>query len=210
MTWAAGWFSLDFPGAGSPESRTGVGWQGVVGVSVYERLMDGVGEDFDRHVLAAILAIGATEAPLPLTCAVGLDAGQLARLLDSRFPGCADLVPADADRGEDALEEADLRRLLMEKSTDPTAELTAWLAAMVARRALRPRHLWQDLGLGSRAELSRLMQVHFAPLAALNDRDMKWKKFFYRQLCEDEGVLICKSPICDTCSDYPVCFGPEH
>lgn len=177
---------------------------------VYERLMAKVGDDFDSHVLAAILAIGATEAPLPLTSAVGLDAGQLARLLETRFPGCADLVPAEAEKVDDALEEADLRRLLVEKSTDPQAELTIWLAAMVARRALRPRHLWQDLGLRSRAELSQLMRTHFAPLAALNDRDMKWKKFFYRQLCADEGVLICKSPVCDTCSDYPVCFGPEN
>lgn len=178
-------------------------------MSLYERLMDGGPQDFERHVLAAILAIGATEAPTPLSAAVGLDGAALERLMERYFPDCRDMVPAGADAGADALEEPDLRRLLADNATQPGTELTGWLAAMVARRSLRPRHLWQDLGFGSRAELSELMRTHFAPLAARNDRDMKWKKFFYRQMCEEEGVLICKSPICDTCSDYSACFGPE-
>ncbi len=38
---------------------------------------------------------------------------------------------------------------------------------------------------------------------------MKWKKFFYRQYCEQAEVLICASPSCARCSDYPACFGPE-
>jgi nitrogen fixation protein NifQ len=50
------------------------------------------------------------------------------------------------------------------------------------------------------------MRRHFRGLAELNDRDMKWKKFFYRQLCQREGVLICKSPNCDICSDFSLCF----
>ncbi|MCX7161517.1 MAG: nitrogen fixation protein NifQ [Rhodocyclales bacterium] len=42
-----------------------------------------------------------------------------------------------------------------------------------------------------------------------NSGDMKWKKFFYRQLCEAAGVLICKSPSCANCCDYSHCFGAE-
>ena len=45
-----------------------------------------------------------------------------------------------------------------------------------------------------------------APLFRLG---MKWKKFFYRQLCERSGMLICKSPRCADCVDYRICFGPE-
>jgi nitrogen fixation protein NifQ len=38
---------------------------------------------------------------------------------------------------------------------------------------------------------------------------MRWKKFFYRQLCEQADVLICKSPSCGVCCDYASCFGAE-
>jgi nitrogen fixation protein NifQ len=39
---------------------------------------------------------------------------------------------------------------------------------------------------------------------------MKWKKFFYRQLCEKAQVPICKSPSCAICTDYKLCFAPEE
>ena len=39
---------------------------------------------------------------------------------------------------------------------------------------------------------------------------MKWKKFFYRQLCQSEGVVICKSPVCSACEDFAQCFGQEE
>ena len=38
----------------------------------------------------------------------------------------------------------------------------------------------------------------------------KWKKFFYRQLCQQAEILICKSPSCAVCSDHAQCFeAPE-
>lgn len=83
------------------------------------------------------------------------------------------------------------------------------VAETVAVACLGDQHLWQDLGLASRAELSVLMRHWFPALVALNGGDMKWKKFFYRQLCQRAGILICKSPSCAACSDQPLCFGPE-
>lgn len=83
------------------------------------------------------------------------------------------------------------------------------VALTVAVASLGDQHLWQDLGLASRAELSALMRHWFPALVAKNHRDMKWKKFLYRQLCEREQVLICKSPSCVACSDFDLCFGPE-
>ena len=70
-------------------------------------------------------------------------------------------------------------------------------------------HLWQDLGLPHRGDLSALLHRHFRPLAERNDQDMKWKKFFYRKLCEREGVLVCKAPNCAVCDDVGLCFGAE-
>ncbi|HEY6898882.1 MAG TPA: nitrogen fixation protein NifQ, partial [Rhodocyclaceae bacterium] len=58
-------------------------------------------------------------------------------------------------------------------------------------------------------ELSALMLRFFPALAAKNSGDMKWKKFFYRQLCEQTGLLMCKSPHCADCSDYRVCFSHD-
>ena len=70
-------------------------------------------------------------------------------------------------------------------------------------------HLWQDLGLWSRQDLSALMADNFPALKAKNDRDMKWKKFLYKQLCNQEGIYTCRSPSCEVCADYQACFGPE-
>lgn len=43
---------------------------------------------------------------------------------------------------------------------------------------MRNGHLWQDLGLFNRGELSRLLATHFPTLAAGNTQNMKWKKPF--------------------------------
>jgi nitrogen fixation protein NifQ len=83
------------------------------------------------------------------------------------------------------------------------------LAAMIARRCKQPHHLWQDLGLNNRGELSLLMSRHFAGLAARNRNDMKWKKFLYRMVCRSEGFSLCLSPVCSECDDFANCFGAE-
>jgi nitrogen fixation protein NifQ len=50
---------------------------------------------------------------------------------------------------------------------------------------------------------------HFAPLAIRNNQDMKWKKFFYRMICRDEGFRLCAAPCCSECGDFENCFGDE-
>jgi nitrogen fixation protein NifQ len=101
-----------------------------------------------------------------------------------------------------------LRELLARHSTSGTwFELQ--LAALIARRAMRANHLWQDVGLRGRRELSDLMARHFAPLAVRNNRDMKWKKFFFRMICRYEGFRLCTAPSCSECDDFAVCFGDE-
>ncbi len=178
--------------------------------SCYLRLVEppGGGDPFDRHVLACALAVAWTESPAGVAEGLGLAPAALARLVAAHFPQAADLITGDGEPPA-GLEEPDLRALLLAQRTDTRPEQD-WLARIVARRCLRPNHLWQDLGLGGRDELSRLMRRHFAPLAAANDRDMKWKKFLYRRLCQDEGILICKSPVCESCTDFALCFGPEE
>lgn len=84
------------------------------------------------------------------------------------------------------------------------------MAEIIAAGCMGSDHLWQDLGLRQRTELSLLMAHNFPALAEKNRHDMKWKRFLYKQLCETEGIYTCRSPSCEVCVDYHACFGPEN
>lgn len=103
----------------------------------------------------------------------------------------------------------DLVALLLDH-TDATAPGAAQMAETVAVACLGDNHLWQDLQLPSRAALSALLLHWFPALVAKNVHDMKWKKFFYKQLCDRAEIQICKAPSCAVCTDYKRCFGPEE
>ncbi len=184
---------------------------------VYGRLVGGRGdidtpEAFDAHVVASILALAIIEANAagtPLIEGVGLDGDRLRALAERLFPQAASLLGdlAGQSLAERPEEETCLEEILARFATLPA--LGADLATMIARRAQRPNHLWQDLGLGHRGELSRLMTRHFQRLAEDNVGDMKWKKFLYRAICADQGFSLCTAPSCSECTDFNVCFGDE-
>lgn len=182
---------------------------------LYRLLMAGADRDSDfrRHVLACPLALAHGESGRTLDSALGLSANDITSLLLTHFPHAAAFVAGRLNvdgQGDIAasLEEPDLRQLLLDNRSDSGPQ-AVWLAHIVARRSLQSNHLWQDLGFIDRSDLSRLMRDYFAPLAAANARDMKWKKFFYRELCQMEGMSLCKSPVCDQCTDFATCFGAE-
>jgi len=165
-------------------------------------------ETFEAHVLASILALALAEADAA-KCSVGEAAGYAGSpsLLVAMFPHAAARLACDGalTRSDD---EACLHDLLQRAATTGSP-LELLLAGMIARRAQRPNHLWQDLGLRHRGELSRLMNDHFAPLARRNTSDMKWKKFFARQICRDTSYSLCTAPSCGECSDFDNCFTEE-
>lgn len=115
----------------------------------------------------------------------------------------ADLPPALHHRADEV---DDVRALLLEFGERAAAP---WLASAVAVACLGDNHLWQDLGLPSRAVLSQLLGTYFPALVARNRGDMKWKKFLYKELC-DRAQVLCRAPSCAVCSDYAFCFGPEE
>ncbi len=142
---------------------------------------------------------------------LGLSDPQFGALLQRHFPG---FVPPTRDDGDDlelerAPERDDLLALMVDNraGNDPSEE---WMAAIVVAGCMGNDHLWQDLGLWSRAELTALMERNFPALAARNDRNMKWKKFLYKQLCNAEGVYVCRAPSCEVCADFDHCFGEER
>ncbi|MFL5256780.1 MAG: nitrogen fixation protein NifQ [Rhodopila sp.] len=170
-------------------------------------------DGFDVHVTASILALSLWEAEtgrLRPTDAIGLDGKDLVALARDMFPHTATVFSRwESEAASPPTEdEACLRELLRRNATHGT-EFQCRLADMIARRCLRPNHLWQDLGLRNRRELGWLLLRHFEPLAARNRTDMKWKKFFYRTICRDESFMLCAAPSCAECDDFDHCFGEE-
>jgi nitrogen fixation protein NifQ len=141
---------------------------------------------------------------------LGLDEKTFSELLATHFPKVELVirhVEDNADQRE--LERDDVLGLLLEHRANRNIS-EQWMAEIVTAACMENDHLWQDLGLWSREYLSRLMKQNFPTLAAKNVHDMKWKKFLYKQLCDQEGINTCRSPSCEYCADYLNCFGPEE
>jgi nitrogen fixation protein NifQ len=168
---------------------------------------------FTAHVLACMLTVAivqAYETGDTLSSALGLNRTDIETLTAQWAPAARRFINFDAEPEQLSLdeEETQLHELLARFKSDG-APLTGWITSIVVRRAMSPRHLWQDLGLLERGELTRLMNEWFPTLAAANVHNMKWKKFFYRQLCELEGFSLCAAPTCQECGDFDNCFGQE-
>ena len=161
--------------------------------------------DPNRSLLASMLAgQGIGEGCLP--AGLGLEKAVFRHLLDMYFPGTE---PAATRRPLEAIPEwEDIQKLLLDhRARKSPSELL--IANIVASACAGRDHLWQDLGLFNRDELSRLMWTNFPSLASQNTGDMKWKKFLYRQFCSREGIYVCPAPSCGQCQEYAKCFGPE-
>lgn len=137
---------------------------------------------------------------------LGLGEEEFARLIARYFPGrklgCANsrLVPDEFE---------DLLALLLAYRADELPE-TRWLAHAIAMCCVGgDDHLWQDLDMPDRQALSGLLARYFPGLFAQNTHNMRWKKFFYKKLCE-RGGLACRAPNCRQCDEYLNCFGSEE
>ncbi|MGB4065854.1 MAG: nitrogen fixation protein NifQ [Azonexus sp.] len=162
--------------------------------------------DPNRSLLASIVAGQVTDSGC-LPADLGLGKAVHAALLHTYFPR---LDVSGPSRAVEAIPEwEDLQKLLLDhRACEYPSELL--IANIVATACAGRDHLWQDLGLANREELSRLMWVNFPALARANTGDMKWKKFLYRQFCSREGIYVCPAPSCGVCKDYAKCFGPEN
>lgn len=179
--------------------------------AAYHLLMSKSRGRINDHFIACMLAsLSCGESAMPKR--LGLGAGDYKRMLNDRFG--RDTLPYDERVGENLDEERmpeliELVKLMsMHRAGNDISEV--WMTQIVAAGCMGGNHLWQDLGLWSRKDLSELMQSNFPALANKNDRDMKWKKFLYKQLCVQEGIYVCRSPSCEVCPDYADCFGPEE
>jgi nitrogen fixation protein NifQ len=173
----------------------------------YERLLAGSDSSANAIWLAQIIASWqAGEGVLPDK--LGLSDLQFDQLRQRFLSLDADTNSANSLDFSRMLEKQDLEQLLRKYAATSNEE-TEWLITIIVAACLGSDHLWHDLGLWSRKDLSAMLKHNFPEMAARNSKDMKWKKFLYKQLCEAEGLYLCRAPSCEVCQDYPACFGPE-
>lgn len=104
--------------------------------------------------------------------------------------------------------EIELQALFLEHTKNAPPMTRHW-ASIIASACALSNHLWEDLGVKHRGILSQLIEKYFPLLYHENKNNMRWKKFFFRMLCQKEGFELCKSPNCATCIDHTVCFAQQ-
>ncbi len=84
--------------------------------------------------------------------------------------------------------------------------LGRWLANAIASACYGAQHLWQDLGLENRRELSNLIAAWFPLLYAQNKTDLRWKRFLFGKLGERQGIPDLRAPECIHCDTFAACY----
>lgn len=173
-------------------------------------------DDPVTRTFAAAIHMARSSSRLAGRLTFGLDISAYKGLLDAYFLGAqaAYLIPVlnSAKYSPSTAnwdEFNDVSALLLEHRSDQGQE-THCLAYAITACCMGDDHLWQDMGLNTRQELSVLLQRHFTTLYEKNTGKMRWKKFFYKQLCERAGAYVCRSPSCAVCVEYKNCFAPEE
>lgn len=164
----------------------------------------------DRHLFACLLAVAAAETD-NLAAALGLNEMELDNLTACYFPGVKPETLTLRKGPPPNPPDPELQTLLcswlpVDKDGGSPAP-SLWLARILASRASLPGHLWRAMGLFARPELTAAIDRHLPALAEANSQGMRWKRFFFKELCARGGGTMCKSPECGVCSDYALCFG---
>jgi nitrogen fixation protein NifQ len=169
-------------------------------------------EDGLTRAFAGVIQAASKGEIRPPNLGMGLTQDKFIELLECYFPGssleiCGDNYQEGSGNCVSLLvsEFDDLVELLLDHRTSD-AEYNEWLAHAVASGCMGGNHLYQDMGLPDRHALSALLERHFTTLYLKNVNDMKWKKFFYKQLCDRAEVIMCPARSCQACIDYHNCF----
>jgi nitrogen fixation protein NifQ len=144
--------------------------------------------------------------------ALGLTRAELAQLLQRHFAGRSlqapgRLLPVILTEPEVGFT-AGLHELLARYRSIESRE-SGLLAKVVALACLRPDHLWRDLGLACRDDVSAMFDRHFPTLSSRNVSEMRWKKFLAFELSAQRGLAATAAPGCAGCEDQAFCY-PER
>lgn len=146
---------------------------------------------------------------------LGLPQDRLLQMIATLFPELGQIEPVSAAKYATLLHRepplfAELVAWLSAQgSSEHAASHVEWMARAVAVAAQGERHLWQDMGLRQRNELSSVLQDYFPALHARNTAALKWKKFLYLSMGEDRGIANLKPPGCAQCPEFGLCYPPH-
>lgn len=91
-------------------------------------------------------------------------------------------------------------------SPDVDADDARALATILAHACLRPDHLWRDLGLSGRDDVTQMLTRFFPDVVARNTENLRWKKLLARELALSYGGVPGPAPGCPGCEDFGFCF----
>ncbi len=101
--------------------------------------------------------------------------------------------------------QSDLINLLWKYRVNNSSE-SKLMAAVISAACYGSRHLWEDIGLTGRPEVTCLLETHFPDVARRNVQNYKWKKFLFVELGNSLGLDDLRPPKCDGCDQFGVCF----
>ncbi|PLZ04119.1 hydrogenase [Burkholderia sp. WAC0059] len=165
----------------------------------------------DARLFARLVAARDVRGELAL---LGLPPDRLAALYRRHFADFVETAapravsPAVADAGRLAFTIAMRDLLLAFRSPDVEGDDAHCLATIIAHACLRPDHLWRDLGLDGRDDVTHMLERYFPALVARNVDGLRWKKFLARELALATGATPGPAPGCPGCEDFGFCF-PE-
>jgi nitrogen fixation protein NifQ len=141
---------------------------------------------------------------------LGLCRDDLAALIERHFPGAVarERLPVAMLWTPHAAFVRDLYALLMRHDATAAASPADahCLATIIAAACLRPDHLWRDLGLSGREDVTRILERHYPELAARNVNAMRWKKYLAQEVALAHGRRVTCAPGCPGCEDYGYCY----
>ncbi|MGF6770758.1 nitrogen fixation protein NifQ [Paraburkholderia sp. GAS199] len=159
----------------------------------------------DTRLFAKLIAARDVRDELAL---LGLSATDWRALMARHFGTAVTASPPPTLlEGEHAAFVDSLHTLLMTeaaRAVDP--DDARCLAAIIAHACLRPDHLWRDLGLAGRDEVTWMLTRYFPALVARNVDNLRWKKFLAQQRALSLGLEPGPAPGCPGCEDYGHCF----
>ncbi|WP_120345053.1 nitrogen fixation protein NifQ [Paraburkholderia fungorum] len=166
----------------------------------------------DTQLFARLIAARDVRDELVL---LGLPQAAWRALLERHFVHASAFAPLSAlpfvDTGEHAVFVDTLRTLLLTYSNSTVDASDAHcLASIIAHACLRPDHLWRDLGLVGREEVTWMLTRYFPRLVELNVDNLRWKKFLAQQRALSLGLEPGPAPGCPGCEDYGHCFPGGH
>ncbi|HTR05352.1 MAG TPA: nitrogen fixation protein NifQ [Paraburkholderia sp.] len=161
----------------------------------------------DAWLFARLVAAREVRGELPL---LGLSQAQLEALGARHFAGAVAQgalrahVITDAAHAAFATAMSGFLISLATPQSDP--DDARCLAAIIAQACLRPDHLWRDLGLRGRGDVTHMLERFFPEVVARNVEGLRWKKLLARELARAVGATPGPAPGCPGCEDFAFCF----